>query len=89
MPFPGEDRYREALARAKGHEGDAAMVRVDDLVAALAEIERLRTVVDVAENLRALVTEGDVPRYSVTPGAALNTVVSMYDRVRGRLKTAQ
>lgn len=42
MSFPGEDRYREALDRAAGHEGNAAMVRVDDLKAALNEIERLR-----------------------------------------------
>ena len=42
MSFAGEDRYREALARAEGHEGVAAMIKVADLKAALVEIERLR-----------------------------------------------
>lgn len=43
MPFPGEERYREALAKAEGHESISAMVKVTDLKAALAEIERLKT----------------------------------------------
>ncbi len=41
MPFAGEERYREILARAEGHEGEAAMVPVAALRAALDEIERL------------------------------------------------
>lgn len=44
MPFPGEDRYREALAKAEGHESISAMIKVADLKAALAEIERLHDV---------------------------------------------
>ena len=43
MPFPGEERYREALTRAVGHESMSAMVRCEDLAAALVEIDRLRS----------------------------------------------
>jgi hypothetical protein len=49
MPFPGEERFREALAREENHEGDAAMVKVADLKAALTEIERLRSERDEAD----------------------------------------
>ena len=45
MPFAGEQRYRETLARAEGHEGDSAMVKVADLKSALGEIEQLRELV--------------------------------------------
>lgn len=33
---------------------------------------------------RSLVTEGGVPRYTVTPGAALNSVVTSTDRLLRR-----
>lgn len=36
------------------------------------EIERLR---EALQTFRSLVSEGGVPRYTVTPGAALNSVI--------------
>lgn len=46
---------------------------------AAAEIERLNDInadlLEALKALRSLVTEGGVPRYTVTPGAALNSVI--------------
>lgn len=38
---------------------------------------------------RSLVVEGGVPRYTVTPGAALNTVVTGTDRLIQQAKAQQ
>ena len=48
----------------------------DDDVSALAvENMRLRAALAALRLLRSLVDEGGVPRYTVTPGAALNSVI--------------
>jgi hypothetical protein len=63
MPFSGEERYREALARAEGHESMSAMVKVDDLKAALDEISRLIRIVEAAREIivehRAAIMDGN------------------------------
>lgn len=55
------------------------------------EIERLRALngelLDALKALRSLINEGGVPRYTVTPGAALNSVIE--ERVDPALAKAE
>ena len=68
MSFPGEDRYREALVRAEGHEGASAMVKVADLRAALEEIDLLRTYLEDAQAKLAIATKALVDIVGARPG---------------------
>ena len=61
-----------ARADALLAEVAAARQQVSD---ALAETRKRDQLFDALSALRSLVKEGDVPRYSVTPGAALNSVI--------------
>ena len=51
---------------------EAELVALDRLNEAAAEIERLRAAL---RSFRSLVKEGGVPRYTVLPGAALNSLI--------------
>ena len=66
------------------HEPATKYVRVDAIPATLqAENARLRRLLVL---WRSMVNEGGVPRYTITPGAALNTVVTDTDRTLAALK---
>lgn len=50
--------------------------------------EALEKALENLEQFRLLVNEGGVPRYTVTPGAALNTLVGWVDRTITRTRAA-
>lgn len=75
---------------------DRGEVKTPDLLeAGVTELTRLQALVEqLAGELRLwrmLVNEGGVPHYTITPGAALNTVVTSTDAllVRTTLSTAK
>lgn len=61
------------LAKTRDERDDAAMMLVVAERDSLSEeVKRLR---EALQTFRSLVKEGGVPRYTITPGAALNTVI--------------
>ena len=94
MMLPGEERYREELERAEGHESRSAMIRCADLRAALAEIERLRADLDAIASEcmdNAAAVFGDCPHYtanySMSPSELVTDVANFYeDLIAGRIE---
>lgn len=64
---------RDALQAA----GTRALIEKDELAARVQRVQdaRIAALEAALKTLRSLVREGGVPRYTVTPGAALNSVI--------------
>lgn len=87
-----EESMREKIAREvqRGSLGfpseklpltDSELATADRILSAISvyERERVKRLDELLRQWRSLVREGGVPRYTVIPGAALNTVVTWTD----------